>query len=290
MLRLALKPKWLGFLVLVLLLVTGFVMLSAWQIDRAQSKNEHAQNPELAVAKPFNDVMKAQGPMPGYLADQRVELTGHFLPDQQIVVDQRYLNRVKGYWVVTMFAPDDPQFSDGADTSELKDKPVAIPVVRGWTEDLDEAKSSRAPDTTVSLGARIAPIEGPVGSKGKEDGVVGSISTSQIVNLFDVYTYSGFLFPDEAPQAGIGSEPLSYVPYQEPQEGGFDLQSAFYALEWIVFAVFAVYIWFRLLRDEYNALNRGDQAPVEYVVVKDAGEKMPRTDRGRTENTNGDDE
>ena len=277
MLRLALKPRWLGFLALVLLLVTAFVMLSAWQIDRAQSKSQQADNPELAVAKPFNDIMEAQGPMPGYLADQRVTISGHFLPDQQVVIDDRYLNRTKGYWVVTMFAPDDPQFAQAADTDQLESKPVAIPVVRGWTEDLETAKASTASDKDVTLDARIAPVEGPLDTKDLPEGVVRSISTSQIVNLFDVYTYSAFLFPQEKPEVGIGGDQLSYVPYQEPQDEGFDLQSAFYALEWIVFAVFAVYIWFRLLRDEYNALRREDQAPVEYVVVKDAGEKLPRT-------------
>ena len=277
MLRLALKPRWLGFLALVLLLVTAFVMLSAWQIDRAQSKRQQADNPELAVAKPFNDIMEAQGPMPGYLADQRVTISGHFLPDQQIIVDDRYLNRTKGYWVVTMFAPDDPEYAQAADTDQLESKPVAIPVVRGWTEDLETAKASTASDADVTLDARIAPIEGPLDTKDLPEGVVRSISTSQIVNLFDVYTYSAFLFPQEKPEVGIGDDQLSYVPYQEPQDEGFDLQSAFYALEWIVFAVFAVYIWFRLLRDEYNALRREDQAPVEYVVVKDAGEKLPRT-------------
>ena len=277
MLRLALKPRWLGFLALVLLLVTAFVMLSAWQIDRAQSKNEQADNPELAVAKPFNDIMEAQGPMPGYLADQRVTISGHFLPDQQIIVDDRYLNRVKGYWVVTMFAPDDPEYAQAADTDNIESKPTAIPVVRGWTEDLETAKASTASDADVTLDARIAPIEGPLDTKDLPEGVVRSISTSQIVNLFDVYTYSAFLFPQEKPEVGIGGDQLSYGPYQEPQDEGFDLQSAFYALEWIVFAVFAVYIWFRLLRDEYNSLRREDQAPVEYVVVKDAGEKLPHT-------------
>lgn len=277
MLRLALKPRWLGFLALVLVLVTAFVMLSAWQIDRAQSKSERADNPELAVAKPFNDIMEAQGPMPGYLADQRVTISGHFLPDQQIVIDDRYLDRTKGYWVVTMFAPDDPQFAQAADTDQLESKPVVIPVVRGWTEDLETAKASTASDADVTLDARIAPIEGPLDTKDLPEGVVRSISTSQLVNLFDIYTYSAFLFPQENPEVGIGGDQLSYVPYLEPQDEGFDLQSAFYALEWIVFAVFAVYIWFRLLRDEYNSLRREDQAPVEYVVVKDAGEKLPRT-------------
>lgn len=277
MLRLALKPKWLGFLALVLVLVTAFVMLSAWQVDRAQSKRQQADNPELAVAKPFNDIMEAQGPMPGYLADQRVTIRGHFVPDQQVVIDDRYLNRTKGYWVVTMFAPDDPQFAQAADTDQLESKPVVIPVVRGWTEDLETAKASTASDADVTLDARIAPIEGPLDTKDLPEGVVRSISTSQLVNIFDVYTYSAFLFPQEKPEVGIGSDQLSYVPYQEPQDEGFDLQSAFYALEWIVFAVFAVYIWFRLLRDEYNALRREDQAPVEYVVVKDSGEKLPRT-------------
>ena len=65
----------------MLVLVSCFVGLSAWQVDRAQHKNDVVAAADVDELKPFNDVMGAQAPMPGILADQRVSLTGRWLPD-----------------------------------------------------------------------------------------------------------------------------------------------------------------------------------------------------------------
>ena len=95
----------MGSLLLVLVLVTCFVGLSAWQVDRAQHKNDVTDSAGVDELKDFNDVMDAQAPMPGILADQRVSLSGHWIPDAQVVIPGRVQDGDSGYWVVTMFAP-----------------------------------------------------------------------------------------------------------------------------------------------------------------------------------------
>ncbi|WP_260848192.1 SURF1 family protein [Brevibacterium aurantiacum] len=280
--RLALTPKWLGSLLFVLILVTCFVGLSAWQVDRAQHKNDAVDSANVEEIVPFNDVMEAQAPMPGILADQRVSLSGHWLPDDQVVVPGRVLDGDNGFWVVTMFAPDDARLGDSAG-ADASDKTIAIPVLRGFTTDEETAMESRAAEGPVEMKAQIGPVEGPMPGNSLPEGQVRSVSTSQLINLFpDLLTYSGFLIPEEATgdAASIATDGLSFVPPTTTrEEGGFDLQSAGYAIEWLIFAVMALYMWWQLLRDDFVRRRLGSdpdsQDPtnrVEYVVVKSAGQ------------------
>lgn len=271
----------MGSLLLVLVLVTCFVGLSAWQVDRAQHKNDVTDSAGVDELKDFNDVMDAQAPMPGILADQRVSLSGHWIPDAQVVIPGRVQDGDSGYWVVTMFAPDGAHLGEGVKVADAEKKTIAIPVVRGFTTDEDTAMNSEARDGQVELTARIGPIEGPVEGNDLPDGQVHTVSTSQIINLFpDLLTYSGFLIPETADgaAASVGTDGLEQVPTTTTRdEGGFDLQSAVYALEWIIFAAMALYMWFQLLRDDYVRRRLGEDSQdsekrVEYVVVKPAGD------------------
>ena len=263
------------------MLVTCFVGLSAWQVDRAQHKNDVTDSAGVDELKDFNDVMDAQAPMPGILADQRVSLSGHWIPDAQVVIPGRVQDGDSGYWVVTMFAPDGAHLGEGVKVADAEKKTIAIPVVRGFTTDEDTAMNSEARDGQVELTARIGPIEGPVEGNDLPDGQVHTVSTSQIINLFpDLLTYSGFLIPETADgaAASVGTDGLEQVPTTTTRdEGGFDLQSAVYALEWIIFAAMALYMWFQLLRDDYVRRRLGEDSQdsekrVEYVVVKPAGD------------------
>ena len=271
----------MGSLLLVLVLVTCFVGLSAWQVDRAQHKNDVTDSAGVDELKDFNDVMDAQAPMPGILADQRVSLSGHWIPDAQVVIPGRVQDGDSGYWVVTMFAPDGAHLGEGVKVADAEKKTIALPVVRGFTTDEDTAMNSEARDGQVELTARIGPIEGPVEGNDLPDGQVHTVSTSQIINLFpDLLTYSGFLIPETADgaAASVGTDGLEQVPTTTTRdEGGFDLQSAVYALEWIIFAAMALYMWFQLLRDDYVRRRLGEDSQdsekrVEYVVVKPAGD------------------
>ena len=271
----------MGSLLLVLVLVTCFVGLSAWQVDRAQHKNDVTDSAGVDELKDFNDVMDAQAPMPGILADQRVSLSGHWIPDAQVVIPGRVQDGDSGYWVVTMFAPDGAHLGEGVKVADAEKKTIAIPVVRGFTTDEDTAMNSEARDGQVELTARIGPIEGPVEGNDLPDGQVHTVSTSQIINMFpDLLTYSGFLIPETADgaAASVGTDGLEQVPTTTTRdEGGFDLQSAVYALEWIIFAAMALYMWFQLLRDDYVRRRLGEDSQdsekrVEYVVVKPAGD------------------
>lgn len=276
MLKLALTPRWLTFLALVLALASIFVGLSMWQVDRAQHKNEVVAAQDVDAVKPLNDVLDAQVPMPGLLSDQRVSLTGRYLPDAQVLVTDRYHDGESGFWIVTMFEVAGAQVGDEAQLASADlatAEPIAIPVVRGWVPDTASATAHPAPAGDIDLVARLGPVEGPEPASDLPEGQVRSVSTSQLVNLFDVYSYSGIVFPETAAMTGAGGD-MVQVDLEKEQGGGFDWQSAVYAVEWVFFAGFAFYIWFSLLRDAYRTQQEDEaDGPTEYVIVKQAGEK-----------------
>lgn len=286
MLRLALTPRWLSFLALVLALASIFVGLSMWQVDRAQHKNEVLTAQDVDTLRPFNDVLDAQVPMPQRLVDQRVSLTGSYLPDAQVLVTDRIHEGESGFWVVTMFEVAGAQLDEEAQLRSPEvadDRPIAVPVVRGWVADPASAAEHPAPTGDIDMEARLGPVEGPLQASDLPDGQVRSVSTAQLVNLFDVYTYSGVLFPEAAAMTGAGAG-MPHVDLEKEEDGGIDWQSAIYALEWIFFAGFAFYIWFQLLRDAHRAQQERDSdGPVEYVIVKQAGQKDLQTRGGQAQ-------
>ncbi|MDK7749473.1 SURF1 family protein [Brevibacterium sp. UMB10442] len=265
MLRLALTPKWIGGFVLVLALATAFVFLSMWQVDRAQHKNDVQTSAYANDKTPLNEVVSAQVPMPSRDTDRLVEVSGSYVPDATVLVDGRHQNGQRGFWVVTMFTVDNAQLGGGLSG----DKPVAIPVIRGFTADEATARNSQAPSGTHTLVARIGPTEAPEPSVG--DKVVTTVSTAQLVNYFDVYSYGAMLFPEPDQRAQASGPELEHVTFHAQESGGLDVQSAFYAVEWLVFAGFAFYIWWRLLRDEYRKQTKDEHQ--HFVVVKKPGQK-----------------
>src|SRR5699024_3048961 len=114
--------------------------------------------------------------------------------------------------------------------------------------------------------------EGPEPASDLPDGQVRTVSASQLVNFFDVYSYSGILFPEDGAMTGAGAD-MVRVDLQKQEDGGFDWQSAIYAVEWIFFADVALSICVTLLRDAHR--QQQEQAagtPVEYVIVTQAAQ------------------
>jgi len=59
--------------------------------------------------------------------------------------------------------------------------------------------------------------------------------------------YGGYLVMATAP---VGLDTVSTVVPQSETE--LNLLNLFYALEWAIFGVFALYLWFRLVRDQWE--------------------------------------
>ena len=223
-------------LVLALVIATVFVVLSAWQFG--QSTSEHGQPPEhteepvalTAVFEPARSISMHE-------ADRVVELSGEFVEDTQVMVADRLQDDVLGYWAAAAFRVE------GAPSDEV------IPVVRGWSEDYDDAGDP--PTGELHLQGRLLPTEAPgPGPRDEPVGVLPSLSVAELINLWNEDSYSGFVV-DFSEQA-LGDSGLESVWVgPQPEEDEINWLNLFYGLEWIVFAGFAFYLWWRLVKDAH---------------------------------------
>ncbi|MGJ9406984.1 SURF1 family protein [Nesterenkonia aurantiaca] len=249
MLKTALQPKWIGTLALALVLATVFVVLSAWQFSESSSEppptQEITENPV-----PLTEVHAPMQPMTVAQADQIVELSGEFLADTQVIIDERLQDGTSGYWVVAAFRPED-----------APDENI-IPVVRGWVSDPADAEELPSGEA-LEVQGRLLPPEAPgPGQRGMSaDGtqIFPTLSPAELINVWDEPGYSGFVVAFEtldASGAEVGAtsssamEPVQVDP--QPETSDINWLNLFYGVEWTVFAGFAFYLWWRLVKDAHE--------------------------------------
>jgi hypothetical protein len=129
-------------------------------------------------------------------------------------------------------------------------------VVRGWTA--DPATVPPPPAGTLTLVGSLAPGESPAqppagDSSAGDLEVLGSIDLAVLVNRWPGDLYNAFAFAiDERGGEGAPVEPgsLERVPPPLIGETGLSWRNAAYALQWWIFALFAAYMWFRMVRDD----------------------------------------
>ncbi|MCC9192706.1 SURF1 family protein [Arthrobacter sp. zg-Y916] len=239
MLKTALQPRWIAGLILALAISTVFVLLSEWQFSAAESEGPPPVTATEEV-RPLTEVFTPGVPLYATEADQMVTFTGTFQREDQVLVQNRLQDGEEGYWVVTAFDVDDAP-SD-----------AAIPVVRGWTA--DPAAAGSAPEGEITIIGRLLPTEAPIAGPVPE-GTSAALSTAELGNLWDEPLFSAFVTAHETlvdgePAAASDLETVTVAP--QPQETTINWMNIFYAVEWVVFAGFAVFLWWRLLADSYQ--------------------------------------
>lgn len=243
--RVMLRPKWIGALVLALAVAAGFAALGQWQLGSAvQNQVTNTFDTELPVK--LEDLTSPNVPVGDSVAGQVVAATGRWVVEDYSVVTNRVNQGEVGYWVVGHLV-----------TAET---PAAhVVVALGWTADADTAETVIAQlqhdEASTGIGAevmgRYMPTEEPVVPKPSADPlVVTSLSVAQQANLwqpFTGYVYGGFIV-SHSPVDGL--ELIDSVP-PLPQET-INWLNLFYAIEWVVFAGFALYFWYRIAKDAWQ--------------------------------------
>ncbi|QDP94747.1 SURF1 family protein [Microlunatus elymi] len=207
-----------------LLIAAIMVGLGVWQLDVYESQGHSAAVARAAappvdvasVAPPGQDVGDAYG--------RRVRFTGHYDPKlQTYIADPERRGR---YRVLTAFRLD----SGGA-----------LAVVRGVTDGKDAAPP---PTGTVTQTGVLLPSEGAdaqaAPSSEPTSVVLASLTQSWPIDLVNGYATLG---ADEA-----RAQSLTPATIELPSSHG-RLRNGFYALQWWVFAGFAVVMAIRIARD-----------------------------------------
>lgn len=239
----ALRPKWLGLLGVAVLVIMAFVQLGRWQLGVA---HDAALEEQLARAKAqgvvdLAAVLEPHAAFPGELSARPVSATGRYAADEEVLVTQRRLEGRHGWWVVTALHTD-----EGA----------ILPVLRGFVT--DPAQVTPAPSGRVVVTGGLAPAESPLSGSPTPEGWLRSIDLAWLVNRWPGELYNAFIFLDtETPAPGAGAAAaadlnrLTHVP-TPTGETGIIWRNAAYAAQWWIFAAFALWLWWRMVRDEHR--------------------------------------
>ncbi|MEX5269208.1 SURF1 family cytochrome oxidase biogenesis protein [Kocuria sabuli] len=273
MLKTALRPRSILALIVSLGLAVGFVLLSQWQLESSEQARTVA-DPAKDVAAPLAEVAQAGTPVTGTQADQLVTVTGEYRDGSTVLVPGRLQDGTEGYWAVSALTVPGSAGRWPDAGGEL-----TVAVARGWTA--DPAAVPEEPEGRIGVVGRYLPAEGPVPGQELPDGQVGTVSPAQLTNLWDVPLYSGFVAafaenPASVPfqlrdDGTLARDPALMSPRlseleidQQPTDESVNLLNLFYAVEWVFFAGFALYIWWRFVRDEWLR----EQRPEEYFYFE----------------------
>lgn len=226
----------------------GLWQYDAWQVRRDAERVDLTHTEPVAI----DAVIGPDDPFPGDRVGQPVRVSGTWVPEGTVLIDGRETGAGRvGYWVVT------PLTSGGPDES-------AVPVVRGW---LDEAAAVPDPPTgEAELVGWLQPPEG-TGALDEDpaDDILPQLRIADIVQRVPGDLYSAYLVIDSESTTDIGGTNPGTTGLHEatldqlPPAGTFTaLRNLLYALEWFLFAGFALFIWWRYVRD--NLAAEGEQS------------------------------
>jgi surfeit locus 1 family protein len=228
--RVATRPKWIGALLLSLAVAAVFAGLGQWQLDRAFTKDAPKTNTgtsSLAL------------------------VTKNLMLDSQniYIVDNRLQNGIKGYWLIA---------------NALDETRTSTTLALGWAEHLETVESLRTQLMDSMQAQAFLPISGyPLPSEGPERTdpakpyLLHSVSLAQLINLYsperELITSPEYLAVApiaSQPKASWASADLKTIEVAYKEGEKINWLSAFYFLEWSLFAGFAVFLWWRLVKDE----------------------------------------
>jgi len=238
-----LKPRWLGLLGVLVVLLVAFTFLGLWQVSvaRDDARREAVGTAPLQAPVRLGDLLAPHAPFPAEASGRPVTAAGKYDASGQVLVADRRLDGVSGWWVIT------PLVVDGSS--------ARIAVLRGFVTTASGTGPAPADVGELVVTGTLAPGESP-SSASLPPGQLGSVDLARLVNVWPGEIYNAFMFATgESPAA---STDLQKVP-PPPVPTGFTLRNAAYALQWWVFGVFAAWMWWRMVRDDH----RRDQAAAD---------------------------
>ncbi len=258
-------PRWVGLTLAAVLAVAGCVALGYWQFTRTQDLLA-AERAQASVEAPLLEVAPDPGPLDGAAIGRAVLASGVYEAVGQRLVAQRLNDGGQaGWWVLT------PLRLDSGGT---------LAVVRGWVADgpvagsagaggAEAARAGPAPETgAVTVRGRLQPSERFYGASAQRtDAALTRIDTGELTDLWGPDVRGGFLvLGSQEPAPGPGAPQFIAAPVVAGGGGGFPWQNAAYTLQWVVFAGFAVVLWFRWLFDDVRRARRGQETgPAAHV-------------------------
>lgn len=235
-----LRRRWIGVLLLCLVVAGVFAWLGQWQLARAIDTDPPPPGMTEEV-RPLAEVVEPGQYLAEELGGQRVETSGTWVPEDFIVLSQRFNEGAEGYWV----------------TGQLRvAERTSIAVALGWAATREEADA--AADRLAERGAveveitgRVIDDEGAAVPPRADPYRLTLMSPAALLSRWhdveQLNVYRPYLASAEAPEGLVDIS--SPAPEQKSPVSWLNV---FYAAEWAVFAGFAFYFWYRLARDAWE--------------------------------------
>ena len=242
--QVARRPRWIGVLLACIAVAAVFALLGQWQIDRAVEQGQ-TDSRDTETAVPLASVAEPGAPMTTDAGGRMLSVAGEPVADDLRTLAGRSQDGRVGWWTIgRMLVPQ-----AGAD-------PASLAVAYSWSATEDAA--ARAVDELRSRGTReqalvgrYMPSEAPTHGDPRT-GAREAMSLAALVNEWADWNgsaYAGYLIVDPAASGAQqpGDEPIVHArPITDTQ---LNWLNVFYAIEWVTFMVFALYLWYRLVRD-----------------------------------------
>ncbi len=253
--RAAVRPRMLGLLVLLLAAAAVCGRLGAWQLERAEVRGAAAEErraAEIAAARPvpLDDVLVPGASVTGEMVARKVVATGTWEPGTLLVEGRAHDGTTEGALVLTPLRVDaadagEPHAREpGAGDPGADGGGALLPVVRGWTPGADPVPDLPAGPVTVVGWLQGGEEAGAAVVGGRTD----AISPAQLVHVWDAPVYTGYLVVASVEPADPADLELLDPPTRAGT--GLNIQNLAYAAQWWIFGLFAVGLWWRLVRDE----------------------------------------
>lgn len=256
------RPRWVWSLVLALVVAGIFAALGQWQLSRAVTSNGPNPNATTEIAKPLEQAATANAAVFEAQDGQMVTATGTLVAPDFTIVSDRLNGGTLGYWVVGRFDLAEAQ-AGGTSTS--------VAVALGWSADRSQAEAAArqlnqtAVFPTEQILGRYVGSDGPEikDSEGKpaSERVMSTMSIASLINEWtdfpDTATVYGGYVVASTPTAGLAAID-SPIPQRTTELNWLNI---FYAVEWVIFAGFAIFFWYRLVRDAWE--RETEEAEVE---------------------------
>lgn len=244
------RPKFIGLFVLCLSVAAVLGLLAQWQWSRAvEQPIDESIDTEAAV--PLTTLATPGGPMRQEAIGRIVTVEGEWVPVDTFVIDDRQNGAEHGHWVVTRL-----ETTAAGERAGASAKRAALMVVRGFSPSRDDAERVRAElqassPAAATLTGRYEFSQAPdTGAAVHAGDRMTRMSVAELVGRFrdyDALAYTGFVV-DRATAPGL-TPVISPKPNTDATLNALNI---FYAIEWITFAFFAFWVWWRLVRDEHD--------------------------------------
>jgi surfeit locus 1 family protein len=263
------RPQWIGALVLALVIAAGFAALGQWQISRSIIDATVVERDTETVVT-LESLVEPGSSTTEKIAGHMVSFDGTLVSGDSSVLSDRINGSETGYWVMGHVVT-----STGA----------SVAVALGWSPTKEGADAAAEP--AMGITALVPYVGRYLGTESPQDSDFenGERNTAAVAALINEWTtaptavYGGYVVSAD-PLPGL--EPIvSPAPEDEVTVNWLNI---FYAVEWVVFAVFAVFLWFRLVRDawerevEFAAEDAAEAAAAEAAADGDRAD-APATER-----------